>query len=401
MLALLGKVRFIMPRSLSLALIAALSLLPLSSAAADRAPYVIPAVLSQTGAAAFLGTNETKALMLIEEIVNGQGGLHGQPIKFDVADDQSNPLVSAQLVTKIAAGKPPLIVGPGFVATCLSSMGFLAQNGPVSYCFAPGIRPPANSYVFSSGPDGDQTTVMMVRWLRLKGWKRVAVITTTDASGQAFDHGVQFAMVQPENKDVTLVAAEHMNPGDLSATAQMVRIKTAQPDAVLVLGTGTPWGTMMRGAADVGLSVPIIGGNGNATISQLDQYTKFLPKDLYFAGPPAVAEGSIGKGPIRDAQTVFFASLKKAGLKPDLTYTQAWDPTMLLIDALRHLGTNASAQQVRDWILSQQSWAGISGIYDFKDGSQRGVGQRALIMLRWDKDKESFTGVSRPAGYLK
>jgi branched-chain amino acid transport system substrate-binding protein len=390
-----------MPRSLSLVLIAALALLPLSSAAADRAPYVIPAVLSQTGAAAFLGTNETKALMLIEEIVNQQGGIHGQPIKFDVADDQSNPLVSAQLVTKIAAGKPPLIVGPGFVATCLSSMAFLAQNGPVSYCFAPGIRPPVNGYVFSSGPDGDQTTVMMVRWLRLKGWKRVAVITTTDASGQAFDHGVQFAMLQPENKDVTLVAVEHMNPGDLSATAQMVRIKTAQPDAVLVLGTGTPWGTMMRGAADVGLNVPIVGGNGNATISQLNQYTKFLPKDLYFAGPPAVAEGSIGKGPIRDAQTVFFASLKKAGLKPDLTYTQAWDPTMLLIDALRHLGTNASAQQVRDWILSQQSWAGISGIYDFKDGSQRGVGQRALIMLRWDKDKESFTGVSRPAGYLK
>jgi len=92
---------------------------------------------------------------------------------------------------------------------------------------------------------------------------------------------------------------------------------------------------------------------------------------------------------------------KKAGLKPDLTYTQAWDPTMLLIDALRHVGTNGSAQQVRDWILSQQSWAGISGIYDFKDGSQRGVGQRALIMLRWDKDKDTFTAVSRPAGYLK
>jgi hypothetical protein len=56
---------------------------------------------------------------------------------------------------------------------------------------------------------------------------------------------------------------------------------------------------------------------------------------------------------------------------------------------------------VRDWVLSQQSWAGISGLYDFKDGSQRGVGARALIMLRWDQEKQGFTAVSRPAGFLK
>jgi branched-chain amino acid transport system substrate-binding protein len=390
-----------MLRSLSLVLVAALALLPVASPAADQAPYVISAVLSQTGPAAFIGSSETKTLSLIESVVNRQGGIRGRPIKFDIGDDQSNPLLSTQLVSKIAAGKAPFIVGPGFVATCLSSMAFLVENGPLSYCLAPGIRPPANGYVFSSGPDGDQTTLVMVRWLRLKGWKRVAVISTTDASGQSFDHGVQFAMLQPENKDVTLVAAEHMNPGDISANAQMVRIKNAKPDAVLVLATGTPWGTMMRGASDIGLSVPIVGGNGNAIITQLDQYTKYLPKDLYFAGPPAVAEGSIGKGPIRDAQDVFFAALKGAGLKPDVSFTQAWDPAMILIDALRHLGTNATAQQVRDWVLAQQSWAGISGVYDFKDGSQRGVGARALIMLRWQQETQGFSAVSRPAGYLK
>jgi hypothetical protein len=108
------------------------------------------------------------------------------------------------------------------------------------------------------------------------------------------------------------------------------------------LATGTPWGTMMRSASDVGLTVPIVGGNGNALISQLNQYQSYLPKDLYFAGPPAIAEGSIGAGPIRDAQSVFFAALKSVNAKPDLLLTQAWDPTMLLIDALRHLGTNAT-----------------------------------------------------------
>ncbi len=387
-------------RLLSLAVVAAFAVGAVPGSAADS-PFVINAVLSQTGPAAFLGASETKALLMIEDQVNKHGGLHGQPIKFEIADDQSNPLLSTQLVAKIAAAKPAFMIGPGFVATCLASMATIAQNGPLAYCLAPGIRPPAGGYMFSSGPDGDQTTLVMVRWLRLRGWKRVAVISTTDASGQAFDHGVQFAMLQPENKDVTLVATEHMNPADISANAQMVRIKGAQPDAILVLATGTPWGTMMRAASDVGLNVPIVGGNGNASLPALDQYAKYLPKDLYFAGPPAIAEGSVGAGPIRDAQSVFFAALKAANSKPELLYTQAWDPAMLLIDAVRHLGTNATTQQVRDWVLSQQSWAGISGIYDFKDGSQRGVGARALIMLRWDPDKQDFTAVSRPAGYLK
>jgi branched-chain amino acid transport system substrate-binding protein len=146
-----------MRRLVSLALLAALgaAFVPVSSSAADTSPYVINAVLSQTGPAAFIGTSETKALLMIEDQVNKHGGLHGQPIKFDVADDQSNPLLSTQLVAKIAAGKPPFLIGPGFVATCLASMATIAQNGPLAYCLAPGIRPPAGGYMFSSGPDGD------------------------------------------------------------------------------------------------------------------------------------------------------------------------------------------------------------------------------------------------------
>jgi branched-chain amino acid transport system substrate-binding protein len=243
--------------------------------------------------------------------------------------------------------------------------------------------------------------LVMVRYLRERGWKRIAVISTTDASGQSYDQGLAFTMVQPENKGVSLVDVEHLNPGDISANAQMVRIKAAQPDVVLTLATGTSWGTMMRSAADVGITLPIVAGNGNMIISQLNQYTQFLPKDLYFAGPPSIVQGAIGKGPIQDAQAVFFAALRSAGYKPDISFTQAWDPTMLLIDALRKVGTNGTAQQIRDYILSQQSWAGIAGIYDFRDGSQRGVGARALIMLRWNKDTQTFTAVSRPAGYLQ
>jgi hypothetical protein len=51
--------------------------------------------------------------------------------------------------------------------------------------------------------------------------------------------------------------------------------------------------------------------------------------------------------------------------------------------------------------VNLHGWAGINGIYDFRDGAQRGIGQRALVIDRWDKVNGEFIPVSRPGGYLK
>jgi branched-chain amino acid transport system substrate-binding protein len=372
-----------------------------SVAAADKAPYEINAVLSQTGAAAFIGTSESKMLGIIERVANKHGGINGHPVKFVISDDQSNPLLAVQFVNKLIAQKVPLIYGPGFVGTCSAVLPLTSKDGPVTWCLAPGIYPPAGGYVFSVQANTDDTVLVLMRYFRERGWKRLAVIATTDASGQAYDHGVRFALAQPENKDVEIVDYEHFNPTDLSAAAQVARVKAANPQGVLTLATGTPWGTIMRGLSDGGMSVPVGGGNGNLNISQLDQYTAFLPTEMYFPGNIAVAPDSIGHGPIADAQAVYFKAFAGAGIKPDLTYNIGWDPAMLVIDLLRKHGTGATAQQLRDDLVTLHGWAGIAGIYDFRDGMQRGVGPRSLVIDRWDKTTSRFVAVSRPAGFLK
>lgn len=387
-------------RAALLALILACSLIT-PARAADQAPYEINVVVSQTGPAAFIGSSESKMLGFLETAVNKQGGIKGRPIKFLINDDASNPVTAVQFITKLQNDKVSLILGPGFVATCAAAMPVTVKSGPLMWCFAPGISPPAGSYVFSTGTTIDDTMLVVARYCRQRNWKRIAVVATTDASGQAFDHGVAFALSQPEMKDLTLVDHEHFNPTDLSVNAQMVRVKNAKPDAVFVLATGTPFGTAMRAAADVGVNVPFVGGNGNMIVAQLTQYAAFLPQEMYFPGTPSIAENAVKSGPIKDAQTVYFNAFKAAGITPDLGYNIAWDPTMLLIDALRNLGTGATGQQLRDYVVNLHGWAGINGIYDFRDGLQRGVGPRAILMVRWDKTQQTFLPMSRPAGYLK
>jgi hypothetical protein len=40
-------------------------------------------------------------------------------------------------------------------------------------------------------------------------------------------------------------------------------------------------------------------------------------------------------------------------------------------------------------------------IYDFRDDSQRGIGQNAMIVYRWDDANETFAVASHASGNLK
>lgn len=391
-----------MHRAIAAAALAAFLLVPGTFLrAADPPPYVINGIFSQTGPAAFTGQAQMKTLTLVETVVNRQGGIQGRPVKFVFSDDQSNPQIALQLVTRLAEEKVAVILGPTIVPTCAAAMSLVAQKGPLLWCFSPAIFPPAGSYVFSAGPTIDAAGLALVRYMRERGWKRLAAISSTDGSGQAFDHAIAFALAQPENKDVQMLIYEHMNPADISVAGQVARIKAANPQAILTLATGSPWGTMMRAINDAGIEVPIGGGHGNAVYGQLAQYQSFLPRELYFPGLASIVPNSVGRGPIEEAQKTMFAAFDAAGVKSDLALNTAWDPAMIVISALRSLGPSATAQQLRDHILNLHGWTGVNGIYDFSDGMQRGVTVRAIVIDRWDKTKNAFVPVSRPGGYAR
>ena len=77
------------------------------------------------------------------------------------------------------------------------------------------------------------------------------------------------------------------------------------------------------------------------------------------------------------------------------------DPGSILIAALKKLGPQATAEQLHAFIEGLHSWAGIDGIYDFRDQSQRGIGQNALVVYHWENASSTFAVVSRAAGNLK
>jgi hypothetical protein len=112
-------------------------------------------------------------------------------------------------------------------------------------------------------------------------------------------------------------------------------------------------------------------------------------------------DASLRPGPSMDAEKTYFAAFKAAGIRPDFATSLVWDPGMIVVSGLRALGTDATAEQLQKYIAGLHSWAGIDGIYDFRDNSQRGIGQSAMVIYHWDTAKNAFVVSSRPAGNLK
>ena len=368
--------------------------------AAQPAPYELNVILALTGPAAFIGKAEQQSLQLLEALVNKGGGLNGRPVKFVVVDDTSNAAVTVQLANSLIAKKVPVILGPTFTATCLA-VGPLVKNGPVDYCFSPAISPPAGSFQYSATASTRDDALAIVRFFREKGWTKIALIVTTDASGQSFETYLDEALKAPENKSVTLVAREHFTPSDISAAALAERVKAADPQAMIAWAAGTPTGTILRGIHEIGLDIPVAAGNGNMIHAQLAQYATFLPKELYFPGRRSLVYDPSAPAPVRAATQAFFAAFKSIDAKPNIASTLSWDPSMLVIDGLRKIGPNATAAQLNDFIQHQSHWAGINGFYDFRTGNQRGLGIDAVVMDRWDPASADFVTVSKGGGAVK
>lgn len=375
---------------------ATVALLPAAAPAAE--PVTIPVVLPMTGHGAFLGTGEKQSLELAEKSVNAAGGIKGRPLQFKFYDDQSKPQVSVQLVTQIMDSKPSVILGSSLVAMCRATTP-LTKNGPVQYCFSPGLHPPPGAYAFTASVSTLDLARAAIRYLRGKGWTRVAFIFSTDATGQEFEQGIHSVLAEPLNKNMKAVDIEHFNISDVSVSAQIEKIKAANPQAFIAWSTGSPIQTIFRGMIGAGLNVPTVTTDGNMTYAQMKQYAGFLPKQLYMPAGEYIAHNPKLVPPaVAKAQDEFYKSFAAAGLKPDEPSELAWEPAMIITDALRSVGPQATAQQVHDFLEHLKGYASIDGICDFVKVPQRGLDVSNSVMTLWSAQAHTWEVVSKPGG---
>jgi branched-chain amino acid transport system substrate-binding protein len=372
------------------------SVLPRPAAAAD--PFLIYAFAELTGSNAFVGAEEAKALTVAENAINASGGVLGRPIHFVISDDQTSPQVAVQIMSDAIAKHAAAVIGGGVVSTCSAAAGLVKADGPVLYCWSSGIHPAPGSYIFSSAFSSIDQMAAAVAYFRQRGWTKIAILTSTDATGQDADRSLDGVFALPANAGMSVVSRQHFGISDISLAAQMSAIQSSGAQALIAWTTGTPFGTVLHGMRDAGLDIPLTTTGGNLAYGQMEAYASVMSSQLYFPAIPILVPEGVTDPKVRSAVDQFLAAMKAAGIRPDIGYAVGWDGAQLFVAALRKYGFGATPEQIRDYIASQRDYSGAFGKFDFVTSPQRGLNIDGIIIGRWDAAKDRWIAVSKPGG---
>jgi branched-chain amino acid transport system substrate-binding protein len=375
------------------------SVLATPAPAADDT-YDLHVIIPLTGGGAFLGKAEQDSIQVAEKVINQDGGIHGKKLNVVFHDDHSSPQVAVQLTTEVIAAHPAVILGSTVSALC-NAMAPLVKDGPVMYCFSPSIRAEPGGYVFSAQIDSHDQQRALLTYFRDKGWKRIALITTIDASGQDAAASVTALVKEPDFKELVLVADTHFAPGDVTVSAQIETMRAGDPQAIVSWATTAAGATVFRGMKQAGMDLPTAASASNMTVQQMTDYAPFLPQQVFFGAGEWAANGDPRldvPAEIAAQQKLFFSSMKAVGIYPGAGEEIGWEPIRVVADALNKLPAGADAKQLRDFLVSWQGHVGAEGSYDFKKTPQRGLNIDNAIIVRWDSAKKEWHLVSNLKG---
>jgi len=367
--------------------LAALALLWTAGAALAQAPYRVGAIFSITGPGSSLGIPERDTALMLEAEINGRGGIKGpdgqlHPLKLVIYDDASDETRAVLAAKKlIDEDGVTAIVGTTLSGTSLAILDTVQRAGiPTISCAAAAkiVEPAAErKWVFKT-PQSDALIVgALVDHLRARGVTRVGWLNVDYAFGQL--GWIEFEKAA-KKAGLTVVANEKFGQKDVDVTPQLVRVKGAGPEAVVVWSIPPSASIATKNFADLGLKVPLFQSHGVGNRRFIELAGAAANGVTFPAGKLLVAEQLPDDDP-QKAVLLAYAREFESRYGPRNTFGgHAWDAVQLVVRALEKAGPDRAG--VRAAIEGTRNFVGITGVFDFSPTDHNGLDRRAVTMIQ-------------------
>jgi branched-chain amino acid transport system substrate-binding protein len=371
---------------------AALALAILGAGAA-RADINVGVTLSATGPAASLGIPEKNTFEMI-----GSPTIAGQKVNFIILDDKSDTTEAVKNIRKlIGEDKVDAVIGSTITPNSLAMRDIAAEAEVPMISMAASaqiINPadPKTRWVFKTPQNDSLMADAVAVHMRANGVKTVGYIGFADAYG---DSWLAEMKRSTQTAGIKIVAEEKYNRNDTSVTGQVLKLLAAQPDAILIAGSGTPAATPQKDLVARGYKgkiyqthgvansdfLRVVGADGNGTI---------LP-----AGPMLVVEQLPESNALKKSAAEYVGKYEaKYGPGSRSTFGgHAWDAYALLQHAIPEAlkkgqpGTKAFRTALRDALENSKEIAAANGVFNMNAGDHNGFDNRARVMIRIDNGK--------------
>lgn len=330
---------------------------------------------SLTGKEATFGQSSHEGTLLAVEEINAAGGLLGKKIKLITEDNQSKAGESTNIANKLIS-RERVVALLGEVASGRSlEAAPIAQANKIPMISPASTNPSvteAGDYVFRvCFIDPFQGTVMANFAKQTLKADRIALLT--DAKND-YSKGLAKAFKEQLAKNGgTLTAELDYNGGDKDFKAQLTSIKSSDPQAVFVPGYYNDVALIARQAKEIGLSVPLFGGDGWESENLL-QVAGDAVEGYYFSTHCSPDDDSPKMKAFVEAYTA------KYNKKPDAMAALGYDSVYVLAEAIKRAGTTEPAA-LRDAIAATKDFEGVTGKFSL-DSSRNAVKSAAIIQIK-------------------
>ena len=219
----------------------------------------MPAILELSGSGAVSGTNFRDGMILAVEEINAKGGILGKKIEMPLLDTQSEAGIARSQVQKVLDNKPYVILGPVFSGSVLTAM-LLTQQAEIPELVggeAASITQKNNSYVFRTSFGQQYSMPKIANYMRdgVKA-KSVAVLWVNNDFGKG---GRDTFIKEMASRNIKVVADISTEAGQADFSADVVKIKAANADAIFVYVNEEESARFLKEAKKQGVKAPLIG----------------------------------------------------------------------------------------------------------------------------------------------
>ena len=328
----------------------------------------VGANLEMTGGSASYGISSKNAIELAFKEINEKGGINGKQLELVVADNKSEAAEATNAMQKLVSQDNVVaVIGPNLSSSVIAASAI--NNSAKVLDIAPMATNPYVTVDQASGKTKDfnyrtcfidpfQGTVMAKFATAELGVGNAAVLIDNSS-----DYAKGLAQFFKENfvkEGGAVTAEESYLQKDTDFKATLTKIKATNPDFLYVPGYYQEVGLIVKQARELGMNMPIAGGDGWDSAKMPEIAGAAALNNTYFSSLYSPEDSS-------DINKNFVAAYEKAyGQKPDVFAALSYDSALLVAEAIKNAGST-EPPKISEAMAKINGFSGVSGSVTFDD----------------------------------
>jgi len=235
----------------------------------------------------------------------------GEKVNLIILDDATDPGKGVANARRfVTEDKVDIIIGSTITPVAAAIAPVAAETKTVQLAASPvGVPPGQDSWMFRLPQGNDVMAHPIALHMKKTGVKTIGFLGYTDAYGELW---LKAITAEAEKNGFKIVAAERFARTDTSVTPQALKLTSANPDAILVVATGSGAAMPELGLLERGYKGKIYQTHAAATPDLMRIGGKAVDGTFVVSGPAVIAEQLPDSHPSKKLAIDFVTKYEKA-----------------------------------------------------------------------------------------